>query len=94
MIFGSRHLSGKHVVSQDGVDVGEVQGLEVNVETWAVVALEIKLERDVLERLNLKKPMLGTHSVKLAVDRISGVGDTIVLKATVDEIAFVDAIKG
>jgi len=90
-ILGSSQLTGKMVVSQDGADVGEVQGLDVNVETWKVETLEIKLERDVLEKLNLKKPIFGTQSVRISTDRISGVSDTVVLKNTVKEIAFVDS---
>lgn len=93
-IVGSRKLMGKTIVSQDGTEVGEIHGLDVDVESWRVEALEVKLDRGVLERMNLKKPIFGTQSVRLAVERVSGVSDTVVLKHTLDEIAFIDPSPG
>jgi sporulation protein YlmC with PRC-barrel domain len=89
-VIGTRDLIGKSVVSQDGAEIGDIQALDIDVETWKVVTVEIRLERGVLEKLNLKKPLLGSQSVRIAAERISGVSDQVVLKNTVDQIAFID----
>ena len=93
-IIGTRDLIGKSVVSQDGAEIGDIQALDVDVDSWKVAALEIRLERGVLEKLNLKKPLLGSQSVRIATDRVSGVSDKVVLKSTVDQIAFIDKPEG
>lgn len=90
-IVASGELIGKTVVSQDGADVGEVHGLDVDVDSWKVEALEIKLERDVLEKLNLKKPVFGTQTARLATERVAGVSDSVVLRSTLKEISFADS---
>ncbi|MBT8468861.1 MAG: hypothetical protein KJN97_08940 [Deltaproteobacteria bacterium] len=92
-VFGSRQLVGKRVVSQDGTDVGEVQGFDVDVEFWRIVTVEIKIERDALEALGLKKPIFGTQSVRLACDQISGVSDSVVLKHKTKDVRFLGATR-
>lgn len=88
-ISTSHQLTGLPVVSQDGRDLGEVASLLIDVETWAVVSLEVRLNRSVLEDLNMKKPMIGTQTVKLPVDRVSGVAERVVLHVALKDLAFV-----
>jgi sporulation protein YlmC with PRC-barrel domain len=80
-------LEGKRVYAQHGRDVGTVAGVQIDLEVFRVVALEIKLRREVLESLNLKVPLLGSQSIYLGVEHVSAVTDTIVLKSTVQELA-------
>ena len=81
-------LSGRRVVSQDGHVLGEVTGLIVDTGTWRVIQLAVHLRRQSLEPLRLKKPVLGSQTIRLATDDISGVGDAVVLKQRRDELSF------
>ncbi len=89
--MASHQLVGKQIVSQDGFDVGEVVGFEVDVESWAVTAIEVKLERGVLETLNLERPMFGSQKVRLPIDRVGAVSDKVVLAVTLKDLAFVES---
>jgi sporulation protein YlmC with PRC-barrel domain len=85
--LSSKDLEGKKVFAQHGRDVGTVAGVDIDLATFRVVYLEVKLRREVLESLNLKVPLLGSQSIQLGVEHVSAVTDTIVLKATVEELA-------
>jgi len=85
----TKELLGKPIVSQDGHDVGEVAGLEIDVDTWKVLALDVKLERAVLETLHLEKPVFGTQTMRIPVDRVSGVSERVVLRVPLVNLAVV-----
>ena len=79
-------LHGKGVLSQDGRELGEVDDLVVNYETWQLQALIVKLERDLLEDFHMKKPMFGTQILKVSTGFVSGVSDKVILHKTMGEL--------
>ncbi|MBO6934384.1 MAG: PRC-barrel domain-containing protein [Deltaproteobacteria bacterium] len=88
--YAYRQLAGKRVFTQDGTDIGDVEGFDIDTDTWTVVALEVKLERKQLERLNMEKPVFGSPSVKLSVDRVAGVSEAIILDVAFADLRFID----
>ena len=92
-MMGSRQLIGTEVFSQDGHHVGEVQGFEVDLETWQIKYLEVKLERLVLESMDLKKPVFGTQSVRIACDQVSGVSAKVILKDDLASLQFAPVVE-
>ena len=88
--FAHRQLAGKRVFTKDGTDIGDVEPLDVDTDTWTVVALEVKLERKQLERLNMEKPVFGAPTVKLSVDRVAGVSEAIILDVAFADLRFID----
>ena len=82
----SRELRGKAVFSQDGRQLGLVEGLELSHKSWRIIGFDVKLKREVLGAMGLKKPMMGTQNVVIAPDEISGVGDAIILKRAIGEV--------
>lgn len=80
-------IIGKEVITKDGVDMGQVKNLSVDFESWRVVELVVKLERDVLERLNLKRPMIGTQDIVVSSADVSGVADKVVLSQPLEVYA-------
>ena len=85
-LITSRELRGKAVFSQDGRQLGLVEALEVSHASWRIVGFEVKLKREVLSAMNLKKPMMGTQVVLIAPDEVSGIGDAIILKNTIGDV--------
>lgn len=83
----SNAIIGLDVVTSDGHDVGEIEEVEFNTESWSVVGLVIRLKRDVLEDLDLKKPLLGTQHLRVKPDHIGGVGERVVLKQGLGKMA-------
>jgi sporulation protein YlmC with PRC-barrel domain len=86
--FAYRQLDGKKVFTQDGTDIGDVAGVDVDTDNWSIVAIEVRLERKLLEKLNMEKPMFGSQSVKLSVDLVSGVSEAVVLEVPLADLRF------
>lgn len=83
------NLVKKKVLAQHGKQIGEVDAVCIDLDTWMVTAFQVKLERSVLEELDIKQPVLfGTQSIKMSVDHISGVSDAVILKKSIEEISF------
>lgn len=85
-LVSSRELRGKTVFSRDGRALGDVEGVEFSHDSWRVKGFDVKLRRDVLEEMSLKKPMMGTQTVSIAPDQISGVGDAIILEQRIGAV--------
>jgi sporulation protein YlmC with PRC-barrel domain len=73
-------LNGKRIVTQDGRVVGEIESLFIDVDTWRVTDLAVKVRKDVLEELKLKRPFIGTQIIRIPTEQISGTSDQVVLK--------------
>jgi len=86
-VKSSSDIIEKNVLTQDGREVGHVEALQIDIETWKVRSIDVKLRRDALEALHIKRPLFGTRSAPLDVEHISGVTDAVVLKAGLEELA-------
>ncbi len=84
----TRELLGTKVLSQDGRDIGEVAGFEIDVAGWSVVALQVKLKRALLVEMGVKKPLVGAPTVSVAVEAVSGMGDSAILRAAFADLGF------
>ena len=51
-------IYGKKVVSAKGYDVGEVEGLDVELSDWAVSGLQVGLTDDAATELGFKRPVM------------------------------------
>jgi len=89
----SKELIGTSVLSQDGREIGEVGGFEIEVDSWAVVALQVKLKRSLLDELGVKKPLVGAPTVSVGVEAVSGIGDSAILKVAFNDLGFGDATQ-
>ncbi len=90
MIRHHKKLIGLRVVTQDGTTLGDVEGFEIDTESWSVEAIEVHLDRHVLEPLKLSKPMFGTPSIKISAASVAGVGDSVVLKSSLADLTLMD----
>lgn len=81
-------LNGKNVLSQDGMDVGDISSFTIDPESWKVVSLVVKVDRDALETLKLRRPLLGSQRILIPVEEVSGVGKSVVLKSKIEDLTF------
>ncbi|MGE0791410.1 MAG: PRC-barrel domain-containing protein [Sandaracinaceae bacterium] len=79
-------LRDRDVLTQDGREIGKLSDIVIDHDSWKVVALTVRLDRDLLERFELKKPMFGTQELILPIGFISGVGDKIVLHQKLEAV--------
>jgi len=68
------------------MQLGLVEGMEFSHESWNVLGFDVKLRREVLADMRLKKPMMGSQTIVIAPDQISGIGDAIILKAVLGDV--------
>ena len=81
-------LVGMKIIGQHGRAVGVISDMFADVETWQLQSLEVKLNRETLDGLKLKRPWFGTQTVHVPVSEISGASDNLVLKHPLEEMEF------
>jgi sporulation protein YlmC with PRC-barrel domain len=72
-------LTGKTVVGTDGYILGEVDGVNVNINTWQTNAFYVNLSAEATAELGLKKPFLRKITVSLPTQLIKAVGEVVTL---------------
>jgi sporulation protein YlmC with PRC-barrel domain len=82
-------LVGTRVVSQDGFVLGDVAGLVIDTDSWRIAEIAVRLRRESLEPLRLKKKKIGSKTVHLPAEEVSGVSDAVVLKHRRDQLTLV-----
>ena len=80
-------LFGLRVITHDGAELGKVQDVEIETEGWRLTGLVVRLERDVLERLRMRKPLIGTQEMLVSVADVVGVSDNVVLSRPLGDYA-------
>jgi len=78
-------LSGKFVICAGGFDLGEINGIEMDTNTWQVTHLHVKLSKSASEDLGFKK-RIGSSTVCLPISLVAKVGDNILLNKSLDEL--------
>ncbi len=58
-------IGDRDVITNDGRNIGRLKGAWIDMGTWSVSALVVELNKDVVDELNVKKPMLRTAKVNL-----------------------------
>jgi len=79
-------LNGTSVITADAYTLGEVDGTNVDTETWKVTHLQIQLNDEAARELAFKKPFLGSVRICLPISYISKVGDVVTLKTDLSEV--------
>ncbi len=75
------------VVAKGGRHLGYVDNFIFAPEKeWAITSMVVKLEKAVLSDLDMKKPPLGTPSIKILSEDIKTIGDMVMLNIDIDEL--------
>lgn len=81
-------LIGMKIIGQHGREIGVISDMIVDVGTWQLRSLEVKLNREALDDLKLKRPWFGSQTVHVPVGGISGATDNLILKTLLEEMEF------
>ena len=79
MLIEDEKLREKKVITADGRHIGDVTGIEIETDSWKVQWIDVKLIRESLDGLKVKKPMFGTVTARFSPDRVKTVSDTVLL---------------
>ena len=78
-------LSGKFVICAGGFDLGELNGVELNTDSWQVTHLHVKLSKPASEDLGFKK-RFRSSTVCMPTSLVAKVGDNVLLSKSLDEL--------
>ncbi len=86
MRLSDETLRGRTVIASDGLAIGTVTLLFIDSDGWRVESLQIKLHRDIADRIGAGRSWLHAGAVEIPVRMVQSVGDAVVLTVGVDEL--------
>jgi sporulation protein YlmC with PRC-barrel domain len=78
-------VSGKFVICAGGFDLGELNGVELNADSWQVTHLHVKLSKPASEDLGFNK-RFRSSTVCVPTSLVAKVGDNVLLNKSLDEL--------
>ena len=79
-------LRGRTVITFDGLAIGEVTAVFLDSEDWHVEALQLRLRKDVADRIGADRGIFHAGTLEIPTGLIQSVGDAVVLSAAVDDL--------
>jgi len=86
MRLSDENLRGKTVIGADGQAVGEVATLFLDCDAWRVESLQVKLRRDIADRLGAPRSTFHAGIAEIPIAFVQSVSDAIVLSVPVDDL--------
>jgi sporulation protein YlmC with PRC-barrel domain len=86
MRLSDETLRGRTVIASDGLKIGQIVALFLNSDGWRVESIQVKLPKDVADRLGAGRSMFHAGTVEIPIRMVQSVGDAVVLSAAVDEL--------
>lgn len=84
MRLSDENLRGRSVIASDGLVIGEVVVLFIDSEAWRVESLQVRLRRDVADRLGADRSFFRAGALEIPTSMIQSVGDAVVLSVAID----------
>jgi len=83
MRLSDENLRGRTVIAADGQAVGEVAALFLDSDAWGIQSLQVKLRKEIADRLGASRGMFHAGTVEIPIRLIQSVGDAVVLSVAV-----------
>ena len=83
-------LSGRSVIDSTGRVIGEVAGLLVDVATWHIEGLRVKLNKDVTAELGASHGPFRAARLDVPTEFVQDVSDTVVLTGPIGALRNVE----
>ena len=83
-------LDGKKVVGTEGYILGEVDGIDIDLNTWQANAFFVSLSDEAASELGVKKPFLSKITVCLPTQLVEAVGEVITLKEPIRNLGDIE----
>ena len=84
MRLSDENLRGRTVIASDGLAIGAVSALFLDGDSWRVESLQVKLRKDVADRLGADRNMFHAGALEIPIGMIQSVGDAVVLSVALD----------
>jgi sporulation protein YlmC with PRC-barrel domain len=86
MRLSDENLRGRTVIASDGLAIGEIAALFLDSDAWRVEALQVKLRKDIADRLGADRTMFHAGTLEIPIRMVQSAGDAVVLSVAVDEL--------
>ena len=86
MRLSDDNLHGRTVIASDGLAIGEIAVLFIDSDAWRVESLQVKLRKDVADRLGADRSMFHAGALEIPTSMIQSVGDAVVLSVAIDDL--------
>jgi sporulation protein YlmC with PRC-barrel domain len=94
ILVNPTRLEGKKVVGAKGYVLGEVEGVDLELNNWQVTGLQVGLTDDAATKLGFKNPFLSKVVVLIPSKVISLIGNFIILNKSVEKLeSLVECIR-
>lgn len=84
MRLADDNLRGRSIIGADGQVIGEINGLFLDSDSWRVESLQVKLGKDIADRIGADRSIFHAGVLQIPVRMIQSVGDAVVLSVPVD----------
>ena len=79
-------ITGRGVVTADGQRIGTVVDLHLDLGTWHVTSMEVRLDRPMHRTLGVKRELVHRTTMTLPTHLIHAVKDTVILATSTAEL--------
>jgi sporulation protein YlmC with PRC-barrel domain len=94
ILVSSNKIEGKQVIGAKGYVVGEVEGLDLNLDNWQVTGLQVALSEDATLKLGFKKPFLSKVVVIIPSSVVNHVNNFVFLNEALESLeSIVECIR-
>ncbi|KQM12061.1 hypothetical protein AOA80_04655 [Methanomassiliicoccales archaeon RumEn M1] len=80
-------LEDRDVITSDGRVIGQLKGAWIDTNNWQVASLVIDLRKEVVDELNIKKPVLKAARINLPTSYVQRVADVVQLNTDMSGLA-------
>jgi sporulation protein YlmC with PRC-barrel domain len=87
VLMTAADVVGKRVICKKARQIGVADNIVFTPDReWKVPYIEVKLDKDAVDDLNVKKPLLSSPTVRMQTPDVKTIGDMIMLKIDIDEL--------
>lgn len=80
-------LEDRDVITADGRVIGQLKGAWIDTNNWQVASLVVDLRKEVVDELNVKKPVLKAARINLPTSYVQRVADVVQLNTDMGGLA-------
>ena len=80
-------MNDKKVIGSEGFILGEVEGVDVDLDTWQASMLYVRLSDEAAAGLGLRRSFMSKTTICLPIHFVKSVGDVITLNDAVSNLA-------
>ena len=86
----AKDVIGKCVATSDGIEIGDVIDIELDIESWEVAWLVIRLDRAVAHRFHVQVPyVMGTKAILLKPQNVRSISlQQLQLRTSIEQTVF------